>query len=466
MQEVECRKILIKNVDLVRDKVYPMMDIRIRGEKIKEIIRGSEPEPGEQVIDGTGCMAIPGGVDVHTHLDMPCGDIYTSDDYYSGTLAAVAGGTTTIMDFPEPERKEELQNALERWMKKAKGNSFCDYGFHMTMPDCSERTEKEIENMIRQGVGTFKAYTAYKDSLGLEDRELYCLMELIGKKKGLLMIHCENGDIIDQRREELAREAPEDMMNHPISRPDLTEHEAISRVLDMAQLTGAHVYIVHVSTKKALEEIEKAKKEGVPVYCETCPQYLFLTEDKYRLPGKEAMGYICSPPLRKKADVTALWEGIKNGTVDTIATDHCSFYLKGQKEKGIHDFRLVPGGLPGIENRLELIYSMAVLHENNMTFEKAAWLTAENPARIMGLYPKKGILKAGSDADIVLLRTGEKRVITVEDQYQKTDYTPYEGMTVYCRIHKVFRRGELLFEDREKKCKDPLGNYIFTEWPE
>lgn len=449
---------LLKNGTVISGTECVRQDIRISGERIVQIGPGLKPLEGEEVMDVSGCLAAPGGIDAHTHFDMPCGSIMTSDDFKSGTRAAVAGGTTTVIDFSEPEHGASLQSGLDRWHEKADGRSFADYSFHMTLSRYDEGMEEEIRSMIRQGVTSFKAYTAYKGDLGVEDRDMYRLLALMKKHGVLLMIHCENGDILDVRREELAAAGPADISLHPLSRPNEVEHEAVSRMIDMARLLTAPVYIVHTSTRQALKEIEEAKEEGVRVYCETCPQYLFLTEEKYRLPGFEGAKYVCSPPLRSSKDQEALWKGIMQGIVDTVSTDHCSFNYKGQKDLGLEDFRLIPNGLPGVENRLELMYSLAESH--GLTCSDIARITAENPAKIFGLYPRKGVIQPGSDADLVIIRPDSSHVIDSGTQRQYVDYNPYQGMVVSHKVQHVFLRGQKIIEDGAFTTDVPTGNYL------
>lgn len=449
---------LIKNGTVVNASGTARKDIRVKDGRIAQVEADLFPRDGEEVLDAAGCLVAPGGVDAHTHFDMPCGDICTSDDFYTGTRAAVAGGTTTVIDFSEPDQGCSLQSGLDRWHEKAEGRSFTDYSFHMTVARYDSGIEDEILSMVRQGVTSFKAYTAYKGDLGLEDGDLYRLLSLMKKHGLLLMVHCENGDILDVRREELGARGPADISLHPLSRPNEVEHEAVSRMIDMARLLKVPVYIVHTSTRQALKEIEDAKKEGTPVYCETCPQYLFLTEERYRLPGFESAKYVCSPPLRSSADSQALWQGMRQGIVDTVSTDHCSFFFKGQKDLGLEDFRLIPNGMPGVENRLELHYSQA--EEHGLGYSDVARMTAEDPARIFGLYPKKGVIQPGSDADLVIIRPDCSHTISAGTQRQHVDYNPYEGMVVSHKVQHVFLRGQRIIEDGTLIRDEPTGNYL------
>lgn len=449
---------LIQHARVVTPDGVQEADIRAEGETIVEIGAGLSPQEGEECIDAAGLLAVPGGIDAHTHFDMPCGDIKTSDDFFEGTRAAILGGTTSILDFAEPESGTDLYNGLSRWHEKADGKSFCDYGFHMTLSRYDAQIEAEIRDMISAGITSFKAYTAYRGDIGVDDRDLYRLMELMAKYKTLLMIHCENGDILDQRREELGARAPRDIYSHPLSRPNAVEHDAVSRVIDMGALTGAAVYVVHTSTAEGLAELKAAKARGQEVYCESCTQYLELTEEMYRLPGFEGAKYVCSPPLRKKEDQDALWQGLRDRVIDTISTDHCSFNFADQKSLGLEDFRRIPNGLPGVEQRLELLYSDAAKH--GLSYADIARVTAENPARTMGLWPKKGALRCGSDADIVLIDPVCPHVISHETQHQHVDYTPYEGMCLSHRVRDVFLRGRCVVRGGVLLEEAPAGAYL------
>ena len=449
---------LIKNGLVVNGTGTVHADVRIQGEKIAQVKESLIPGEGEAVVDAAGCLVVPGGIDAHTHFDMPCGEIKTSDDFAQGTRAAVMGGTTTIIDFSEPEHGASLQSGLDRWHKKADHNSYCDYSFHMTVARYDSSIEAEIKSMIEQGITSFKAYTAYKGDLGVDDRDLYRLLELMKKHHTLLLIHCENGDILEQRRSELGKTAPRDVASHPLSRPNAVEHDAVSRVIDMARLIGVPAYIVHTSTEEALMEIVKAKEEGEQIFCETCPHYLLLTEEKYSLPGFEGAKYVCSPPLRKEKDREALWQGIRDKVVDTVSTDHCSFNYEGQKSLGKEDFRLIPNGMPGVENRLELMYSQA--KKQGLSYSDIARLTAENPAKIFGLYPRKGVIEEGGDADLVILKEVCGAGISADTQHQHVDYNPYEGIAVSYKVQQVFLRGQQLVKDGTMDLEVPQGLYL------
>lgn len=434
-------------------------DFRIGQGIIQEEGPDLPPRKGEEILEVQGCYIFPGGIDAHTHFDAWVEtDLKTSDDFYSGTLAAIAGGTTAILDFAEPQIEGTLADGLANWKKKAERRSFCDYGFHMTVPRFDETIPSEIRAMFNQGISSFKAYTAYQDGLGVTDKELYRIMECVKEKNGILCIHCENGGILEGRQEELKQIDPCDLRNHARSRPNLVEKEAVSRVLDMAALTGTKLLIVHVSTKEAMEAIIKARERGQTVYAETCPQYLLLDEGKYESVGFEGAKYIMSPPLRSVQDRRTLVELLKQGHIDLVSTDHCSFNYKGQKDRGKEDFTKIPNGIPSVEHRILLMLELAA--KEGMPLSQIAALTSENPAKIYGMYPKKGALREGSDADILIIKSGITQEISACRQHQNVDYTPYEGVVINYQIQHVFLRGRWMMRHGCLADPWPEGMYI------
>ncbi|MCD8248657.1 MAG: dihydropyrimidinase [Lachnospiraceae bacterium] len=436
---------LIKNGTIVNEDGRRRADLRLEEGRITALGEELVPENGEKTLDAEGYLVLPGGVDAHVHLDMPAGEIRTSDDYLTGMKAAVLGGTTTVMDFPEYGDGETLLDGLDRWMAKAEGRSYCDYSFHMTVSGWDETMAEQISGIRARGLLSFKAYTAYQDDIGMNDVQLFRILQCMAKEGTLLLVHCENGSVLESLQRQLKAENLSDIANHPRSRPNLVEKEAVSRVLDLAALAGAPVYIVHVSTREAVEAIWRAKRAGQRVYAETCPQYLLLNEEKYRLPGFESAKYVLSPPLRTREDQEALWEALRDGTIDTVSTDHCSFFYKGQKERGLQDFTAIPNGIPGIENRMELMLTYG--SRRGFTLEDIVRLTAAEPARIFGFYPQKGGIREGADADLLFVRKTAPRRIMMETQHQHVDYTPYEGMEIDWEIAQVFVKGKQLVRD-------------------
>lgn len=437
-------KILIKNGTIVTSQKTLEADLLVQDGKIAAI--GNDlPSDDCECYDASGCFLFPGFIDGHTHLDMDTGSALTADDYSTGTRAAISGGTTTILDFATQEKGKTLTDALNEWHKKSDGKSSCDYGYHMAIVDWNPEVSKEIDEMTKAGVSSFKLYLAY-DNLRVSDAELYEILKRVGEKHGIIGVHCENGDLVNEMIAENRAAGNLSVKYHPLSRPDYVEAEAISRYCYIARAAGVPINIVHLSTKAGLEEVRRARARGQKVYIETCPHYLTMDESLYNLPGFESAKYVCSPPLRKKSDQTALWGAIESGEVDTISTDHCSFNFKGQKDMGKSDFSKIPNGLPGIEHRPVLMYTHGVA-TGKMTVEQMAKLLSENTARLFGMYPRKGILAVGSDADIVVWEPSYQGEITADAQYQNVDYTPYEHQKTIGRAKAVFLRGKQVVTD-------------------
>lgn len=452
---------LIKNGIIIDGHGRTKKDIRLEEGQIAQIARNIEAKAAEEVIDAEGAYVLPGGVDVHTHLDMPAGACMTSDNYLSGTKAAVMGGTTTVMDFAEYDEGEFLKDGLERWHEKAGDRAYCDYSFHMTVSGWDGSMREQIEYIRKQGITSFKAYTAYQDGIGVNDAQLFRILQCMKQLGTLLCVHCENGPVLEALQADLRDQNVADIKNHPRSRPNLVEKEAVSRVIDLAAIVGVPVYIVHVSTKEAMEVIKQAKKRGQTVYAETCPQYLLLDESKYDLPGFESAKYVLSPPLRTQEDKEALWKALLEGIVDVVSTDHCSFRYAGQKDLGREDFTQIPNGMPGIEHRMELMLSYG--SQRGMSLEEIVQVTAVRPAKIFGLYPRKGVIREGSDADIIVVREGCPHKISAAVQQQASDYTPYEGIEVIYQIQHVFVRGKHAMKDGIWNLEKPQGQFLLCE---
>lgn len=434
--------------------------VAVTGETISAVGTDLKPEDGCRRIDLRGAYLLPGGIDAHTHFDMDAGDIKTSDDFLSGTRAAVAGGTTTVIDFAEPESGRPLQQGLDAWHRKADGRSFCDYGFHMTVTGWDDTTGEQMKSMVDQGVSSFKLYTAYQ-GMQVSDDVLYKALKQSRELGALVCVHCENGNLLEALIAEKKRENPADIGNHPLSRPPLVEKEAVSRVIDIARLAGASVYIVHLSAAESLETALRQRERGAKVFLETCPHYLLLDDEKYKLPDFESAKFVMSPPLRGKADCEALWGALKTGEIQTVSTDHCSFNYQGQKELGRGDFTKIPNGIPSVEHRMSLLYSYGV-SAGRITLPQFVKLTAENPAKIFGLYPKKGVIAPGSDADLIVLEElpkDKETQISARTQLQYVDYTPYEGIRLKNRIRMVFLRGRCVMEDGTVAEK-PQGSFL------
>lgn len=433
--------ILIKNGVLICPEGPRRADLRAEGDKIVQIGAGL-PAGDSRTVDATGKLVFPGFIDTHTHFEMNKGlPNETADDWATGTLAALAGGTTTVLDFAEPARGASLASALETWHWRADGRASCHYGFHMTVKDWSPAIQRELADMDRAGVTSYKVYLAY-DGLRVSDGTALEVVRAVGDRGGIVGCHCENGELVTAGI--AARKAAGDLgpAAHPLSRPAAVEAEAVGRWLAIGELAGCPVNIVHLSTARGLEIVRAARARGQKVYAETCPQYLLLDDSKYQLPGFESAKFVLSPPLRGREDVDALWAGVEAGEIDTIGTDHCSFNFKGAKELGRADFSKIPNGIPGVEHRPVLMYTAGAA-SGRITAHQMMRLLSEQPARLFGMYPRKGALAVGSDADITILDPAYEGHITAAAQHQAVDYTPYEGHEASCRVDTVLLSGEI-----------------------
>ena len=436
--------ILIQNGILVLPTGPIQADLRVAGGRIAELGPGLAPG-ASRVIDAQERLVFPGFIDTHTHFEMNKGfPNETADDWYTGTRAALAGGTTTVLDFAEPERGATLASALETWHGRADGAACCNYGFHMTVKDWSPSIRSELREMTAAGVTSYKVYLAY-DNLRLSDAAAYEVVKAVGAEGGVVSCHCENGDLVTEGIRAQQAAGNLSPAAHPLSRPPAVEAEAVGRWLTIAELAGCPVNIVHLSTLRGLEAVRAARTRGQRLYVETCPQYLLLDERSYRLPGFESAKFVLSPPLRAQENCAALWDALEAGEIDTIGTDHCSFRFHGAKELGREDFSKIPNGIPGVEHRPSLMYTYGVA-AGRITAVDMARLLAENPARLFGMYPQKGVLAVGSDADLVIFDPNDTGRITAETQYQNVDYTPYEGMELRGRVDTVLLGGEVAVE--------------------
>ncbi|MEL7566005.1 MAG: dihydropyrimidinase [Dehalobacterium sp.] len=436
-------------------------DIRLDGEKISAIGQGIA-QPGDEVIDVNGCLLFPGGIDPHTHFDLPVGNTVTADDFESGTKAAIMGGTTTIIDFATQNHGESLSLALDNWHAKAKGKCYTDYSFHMAVTDWNEAVAKEMDLLLQEGVSSFKFYLAYKNTLQVGND---VLLEALDKSKAngsLILVHAENGDIIQRRIKDALEEGHTAPLYHALSRPVIAEREAVTRALALAEAANAPLYIVHLTSKEALKAVAASKIRGQEVYGETCPQYLLLDNSFYHKEGFEGSKYVMSPPLRTKTDQEHLWIGLNSGMLDTVATDHCSFNFKGQKELGKDDFSKIPNGIPGVENRMALLYTYGVL-SGRISINRFVLLTSTRSAQLFGLFPQKGTIAVGSDGDIVVWDPEASSVISAKTQYQHVDYTPYEGFRLKGVPVHVFLRGRQAVCDKNLIQEPPQGVYLYRK---
>lgn len=453
-------KTLFRNAKIVNADGSRTADVLVCNEKIKLIDEHIE-SPDAELVDCTGLLLFPGAIDAHTHFDLDVANTTTADDFRTGGRAALRGGTTTVVDFACPNKGESLQYGLELWRKKADGYTACDYGFHMTLDDWNDAIRSEIPAMLKQGVTSFKMYLTYPAMMIGDGAVFQALREL--KKYGAIAgVHCENAGVIDALIAEKKAAGELSPASHPLCRPDLAEAEAVGRLLKLAALADAPVVAVHTTCAAALREIKAARALGQKVYVETCPQYLLLDDSRYALPNFEGARYVCAPPLRKRTEQSRLWRALADGEVQTVNTDHCSFTL-AQKEMGRGDFTKIPGGLPGVETRFELMYSFGVA-AGRITPEKLAELLAANNAKLYGLWGRKGAIREGFDADLVLYDPSGSHPIRAENQLANVDYNPYEGFEVKGSIRRVYLRGRLAV-DEGKVLSESGGQYLSRGLP-
>ena len=447
---------LLKGGTVISGAGQRRADVLIDGEKIARVGRGLEG--ADTVVDVTGCLLFPGFIDAHTHFDLDVAGTTTADDFFTGSRAALRGGTTTVIDFACPNKGESLHHGLELWRQKAGGRTFCDYGFHMTIDDWNEGIRAELPDMFAAGISSFKMYLTYP-AMMIGDRDVYWALKELRRLGGIAGFHCENAGVIDgmiAERKNAGQLGPD---SHPRTRPPYLEAEAVSRLLRIAQAADCPVVIVHLTNREALKEVDHARRRGQTVYVETCPQYLLLDESLYFSDDYSAAArYVCAPPLRDKAEQEALWKGLRKGAIQTISTDHCSFTL-AQKDMGREDFTRIPGGLPGVETRGELVFSFGVA-KRRISASQMCRCLCENPARLYGLYPRKGALRKGGDADIVVYDPQASHVIRAEDCVANVDYNPYEGFVTSGGIRQVWLRGQLSVEDGRVLAEAPAGKYM------
>ena len=431
-------------------------DIFIEGEKIKAIGKDL-PFEAERSIDADGMLVFPGGVDPHVHLDMPFMGTFSSDTHETGTRAALFGGTTTVIDFVLQKQGQSLREALDEWNGRAKGNAVGDYSFHMAVTDYNDKVRPEIKEMIEEGITSFKTFMAYKGALMIDDRQMIGLMEEVKKQGGLINVHATNGDMIDYLIQKHRSEKKLSPLYHYLSQPEVTEAEASERFVDMANYTGCPGYIVHLTCEGALNAVRNATRRNQKVFVETCIQYLLLDASLYEKDGEGAK-WVMSPPLRQKKDQETLWAGINQGLVNVVATDHCPF-LWEQKMMGANDFSKIPNGHPAIENRMELLYSEGV-HKGRITLNKYVEVACTNPAKIFGMFPRKGALAVGSDADIVIFDPNEKHVLSAQTHHMNVDYSGYEGWEVTGKVKTVLLRGKIAIDQNECLVEKGYGQFV------
>ncbi len=449
--------ILIKNGRIITATDDYTADIFIEGETISLIGRNLGID-ADTIIDASGKLVIPGGIDPHVHLEMPFMGAFSSDNYETGTLAALHGGTTTVIDFVIQSQGKSLHAALHEWQGRATGNTYGDYAFHMAVTDFNPETQTEIKDLIeKEGISSFKTFMAYKGALMIDDRQMVGLMNEVKKHGGIVTVHATNGDIIDylvSKNKEAGNLSP---LYHYLSQPEITETEATGRFIDMAYQTGSNSYIVHMTSEGGLNKVSDAQKRNQKVFVETCIQYLVLDASVYDR-GFESAKWVMSPPIREKKDQAALWAAINQGVVNTLATDHCPF-MWDDKRKGKHDFTKIPNGAPGIEHRVELIFSEGV-KTGKISLNKMVDISSTSSAKIFGMFPKKGTIAVGSDADIVIFDTEKKHVLSASTHHHHCDYSAYEGHEVTGKAETVILRGNVAIDGGSVRIKKGYGEFI------
>src|SRR5712664_348456 len=454
-------KTLIKNGHVVTAVDTYVADVLIDGSTVAMIGTRLEGVVGtvDTTIDATGKLVIPGGIDPHTHMDLPFGGTSSSDDFETGTRAAAFGGTTTIIDFAVQYKGQSLNQALDVWFKKAEAKTSIDYGFHLICTDLPDQRLPEMKELIRQGVTSFKLFMAYPGIFLVDDATIYKAMLAAGEDGGLICMHAENGVVIDAIVKRALAEGKTAPKYHALTRPTKAEAEGVHRAIALAEIAGSPVYIVHLSCNDSLEEVTRARDAGVPAYAETCPQYLFLDYSVYEKPGFEGAKYVMTPPIREKWNQDKLWRGLQFNDLQVVSTDHCPFCFKEQKELGKNDFSKIPNGGPGVEHRLSLVYNGGVA-QGRISLNRFVEITSTNAARIFGLFPKKGTIAVGSDADIVIFDPDREQTISAKTRNMRVDYSAYEGRKVRGVTETVISRGNVIVENGTFKGKAGMGRFL------
>ncbi len=451
--------ILIRNGTVVTARDTTRADVLVEGERIREVRAGIPEAAGQTVIDATGLYVLPGGIDAHTHLDMPFGGTTSADDFETGTRAAAFGGTTSIVDFAIQARGTRMREALDTWWKKAEGRATIDYGLHMIVTDLAGAGLEDMDDMVREGVASFKLFMAYPNVLMVDDGTIFKALSQTARNGALICMHAENGSVIDVIIARALAEGKTAPIYHALTRPPRAEAEAVHRAIAMAEIAGVPVYIVHLSSEDALNEVREARDRGVPAFAETCPQYLLLSIEELERPNFEGAKYVFTPPLRPREHQPKLWDGLKNDHLQVVSTDHCPFCFADQKILGKDDFTKIPNGGPGIENRLQLIWHHGV-NSGRLSLNRFVEITSTTPARIFGMYPKKGEIAPGSDADIVLWDSGAAYTISARTHHMRVDYSMFEGFEVRGNARTVISRGEVIVDRGEFLGKRGRGAYL------
>src|SRR5450432_1335504 len=450
---------IIKNGTIVTAIDTTRADIGIADGKISAIADQLPAENATRVIDAAEHLVLPGGIDVHTHLDMPFGGTTSADDFETGTIAAAFGGTTTLIDFAIQYKGQTLRHAFDTWMKKAHDKATIDYAFHCIITDVSAAQLDEMGPLIREGVTSFKLFMAYPGIFMLDDATIFRAMLQAAKHGGMICMHAENGGAIDVLVQRALAEGKTAPKYHALTRPAIAEAEAVHRAIALAEMAGAPIYIVHLSSEDALNQVREARDRGFPAFAETCPQYLLLSMEELERPNFEGAKYVFTPPLRPKEHQPKLWDGLKHDHLQVVSTDHCPFCFEDQKILGKDDFTKIPNGGPGIENRLQLMFHYGV-NAGKISLNRFVELVSTAPAKLFGLYPRKGEIAAGSDADLVIWDPGAVYTITSKTHHMRVDYSMFEGYQVRGNARTVISRGEVIVDGGEFLGKPGRGQYL------
>jgi dihydropyrimidinase len=451
-------KTLIKNGNVITAVDNYFADVLVEDGRVS-VIGAKLSMEADKVIDASDKIVIPGGIDPHTHMELPFGGTFASDDFRTGTIAAAHGGTTTIIDFAVQYHGESLIQAVDNWHKKAEGKTAIDYGFHLITTDLPDERVPEMRQLINEGVMSFKLFMAYPGVFLVDDATIFRAMKNAGEAGGLICMHAENGIVINEIIKHALAEGKTAPKYHALTRPTKAEAEGVHRAIAIAEMADAPVYIVHLSCADSLEEVREARDAGLPAYAETCPQYLFLDYSLYEREGFEGAKWVMTPPLREKWNQDKLWQGLQGNDLQVISTDHCPFCMKEQKELGRDDFTKIPNGGPGVEHRMSLIYNGGVAG-GRISLNRFVELTSTSAARLFGLFPRKGTIAVGSDADIVIFDPNEEMTISVKNHHMNVDYSAYEGMKVKGVAKTVLSRGRVVIEDGKYVGKPGDGLFL------
>ncbi|SDC43226.1 dihydropyrimidinase [Actinokineospora iranica] len=449
---------LIRDGTVVNATGRAVADVLVDGETIAAVTAPGLFTEAEKVIDASGKYVIPGGIDAHTHMEMPFGGTSSSDTFATGTTAAAWGGTTTIIDFAVQAKGTSLLTTLDKWHEKADGRCAVDYGFHMIISEVDDNSLKEMRPCIDAGVNSFKMFMAYPGVFYSTDGEILRAMQRAAETGSMIMMHAENGIAIDQLVAQALAAGRTDPVHHGLTRPPELEGEATARAIALAKVTGAPLYIVHLSARHALAAVAEARNTGQNVFAETCPQYLYLSIEDMAKPGFEGAKYVASPPLRSKDHQADLWRGLRTNDLSVVSTDHCPFCFKDQKELGRDDFSKIPNGMPGVEHRMDLLHQGVVAGE--ISLERWVEISSTTPARMFGLHGRKGAVTAGADADIVVYDPAAKQTISALTHHMNVDYSAYEGMEITGKVDTVLSRGTVVIADGAFHGREGHGKFL------